>query len=83
MFLTVVLHEQYKYHQHSQVHLPFSPQFKTNTIFRKQLLPKLLFGLNFGDNVYVIVSAGDIITDLHVLTIRINLKCILYFLGHC
>ena len=68
-FLTVVLHEHYKYQQHSQGHLPFLPQFKTNSIFRKQLLPKLLFGLNFGDNVNVLVSAGDIITDLDVLTI--------------
>ena len=38
-------------------------------MFRKQLLPKLLFGLNFGDNVNVLVSAGDMITDLNVLTI--------------
>jgi len=38
-------------------------------MFRKQLPPKLLFGLNFGDNVNVLVSAGDTITDLDVLII--------------
>jgi hypothetical protein len=43
-------------------------------MFRKELLPKLLFGLTFGDNVNVLVSVGDVITDLDVLTIRINLN---------